>query len=139
TTLGAIENRVGDQGCRLDRRMHGKVGVPILAKAVDARVIPHVAAVATKAPQFDVVDMLSAAVLEHENQFMLRPVKASHAGIGLRPDTKVFELAVWLCCCLQKLADMPPIDADKMDRAIGAAVGETRKGRLEKLAEVIRA
>src|SRR5262249_954445 len=139
TTLGAIENRVGYQGCRLNRRLHGKFGVAILAKAVYTRLIPDIAAMATKAPQFEVVDVLSAAVLEHENQFMLRPVKASHTGIGLRPDTKVFEFAVWLCGRLQKLADMAPIDADKMYRAIGAELGETRKGRLEKLGELIRA
>jgi hypothetical protein len=32
--LGAIENRVGYQGYRLDRRVHGKFGVPIAAKGV---------------------------------------------------------------------------------------------------------
>ena len=47
--LGAIENCVGYEGYWLDRGVHGKLGLPIVAKGVLASVIPNVATVATKA------------------------------------------------------------------------------------------
>ena len=55
--LGAIENRVSYEGYGLDRRVHGKLGLPIAPKSVLARVTPDVATVATKAAQFHVIDM----------------------------------------------------------------------------------
>ena len=37
--------------------------------------------------------MSGGAVLEHEDQLMLRTIEAAHAGIGLGPDAQVLELA----------------------------------------------
>lgn len=65
--LGAIENCIGYEGYWLDRGMHGKLGLPIVAKGVLASVIPDVATVATKAAQFHIIDMWGAAVLEYED------------------------------------------------------------------------
>src|SRR5262249_8651827 len=101
TALGAIEDRVGYQSYRFNGRVHGKFGISIAAKGVEACVVPDIASVSTKATQFNVVDMWGAALLEHEDQFMLRAVKASHASVGLRPDTEVLEFAVWCCSRVQ--------------------------------------
>ena len=48
--LGAVQNRIGNQRQRLDRWVHGKFGIAVLAKGVPARVIPHICAITTKAP-----------------------------------------------------------------------------------------
>jgi hypothetical protein len=47
-TLGAIKDRVGDQRQWLNRRVHGKFGIPIVAKAARASIVPNIGAVATE-------------------------------------------------------------------------------------------
>ena len=64
SALGAIQNRVGNQRNRLDRRVHGKFGTAVLAKGVHPRVIPDVCAISTKPPQLDIVDMWCGTLLE---------------------------------------------------------------------------
>ena len=106
----AIEDGVGDERDRFDRRMHGKLGVPLLAEGVHAGIGPDIGAVASEAAQFDIVDVAGSAVFEHEDQFVLGAVEATHAGIGLGPDAEVLELAVG-ACGIQHLAHVAPVHA----------------------------
>jgi hypothetical protein len=58
--------------------------------------------------ELDVVDMRSAAGLEHEDQLMLGPVKRPHAAVGLGPDAEILELAVGRFTGGEDLAEVPP-------------------------------
>ena len=79
--FGAIHYCVGNERHRLHRRVHCQFGISVGTESIHARVIPNVCAVAPETPQINVVDMRRSAVFEHENQFMLRAIKAPHPGI----------------------------------------------------------
>jgi hypothetical protein len=61
----------------------------IRAERRRTRIRPHIGAITTSLPEHDVVDMRCNPLLEKRQQFMLRAVKAAHAGIGLCPYDKV--------------------------------------------------
>ncbi len=100
-----------------------KLRVPILAESCHAGIGPDIAAIAAEAPELYIVDVRRVAVLKHEHEFVLRTVETPHSGIGLGPDTKIFELSVGIAGGIEHFAHMPPIHADEVDRAIstGAA------------------
>ena len=69
----AIEDRIGDQGDRLYRRMQGgEVSLlPSASEVIEARVLPDISTVATMATQLDIVPVRCPAILEDEDQFVL--------------------------------------------------------------------
>ena len=50
---------------------------------------------------------------------MLRSVERALAGVGLHPNNEVLQLAVDLIPGCHELAEVTPVDADKMDGSIG--------------------
>jgi hypothetical protein len=71
--------------------MHLKLGVPVFAESVYPSVVPDIATVAAEPAELHIVDVRRVAVLENEHEFVLRAVETPHPGIGLCPDTEVFE------------------------------------------------
>src|SRR3984893_12878667 len=65
--------------------MQGQISA-VAAKAVHARIVPDISAVAPVFAQFDIVDMRRGAGLKDEYKFMLRPVQRTHAAVVLGPD-----------------------------------------------------
>src|SRR4029078_6359327 len=59
--MAAIAERIGDQAHRLDGRVHGEQRA--LGAAIDARVRPHVGAVAAVLAELEVVDVRRVALL----------------------------------------------------------------------------
>ena len=65
--------------------------------------------------ELHIVDVRRVAVLENEHEFMLRTVETPHPGIGLCPDTEVFEPLIGLLGGIEHFAHVPPIHADEVD------------------------
>jgi hypothetical protein len=65
--------------------MHGELLVPVLAEAVQARVVPHVRAVPAMLAQSDIVDVSVLSILEHEDEFVHRRVERAHTSIRFGP------------------------------------------------------
>src|SRR5258708_3507159 len=113
--LGAIENRVGDHGDRLYRRMHREIVKPTLVKLVHAWVLPDVGPVAAKTAELDIVDVRRASILEDEDQLMPRPIERTHAPVAFGPDTQGLQLCVCAVTGGVQFEKMPPIHANEMD------------------------
>ncbi len=131
--LGSIENRIGDECDRLDRRVQGEVRVAVLAEAVDARVGPDIGPVPPVAIQLDVVDVWRAAGLDHENQLVLGAVERAHAAVGLGPDAEVFELTVNRLAGARDFAGVAPVHTNEVDRSLGAIFNKPAEYGLEEL------
>src|SRR5439155_22889456 len=91
TAVGAVADRVGNHGDRLDGRMEGKLALRCPVQRVLADIIPDVGPVPAMAPERHVVDMRGRADLEHEDELVLGTIERAHAGIGLVPDAQVLE------------------------------------------------
>ena len=72
--LRAVENGVTDKSERFRRRMTGKC-FPFLSETTHACILPDVGSVSAEAPKFNIVDVLGAAVLVDENEFVGRAVQ----------------------------------------------------------------
>src|SRR5690606_10605683 len=107
---------IGYEVDRLDGRMQGQIGHPILPQAIDARVLPDISTIPAVLAQIDVVDMGSATVFEDKDQLMPGSVKRPHATIVLNPNTQVLELIGGLSTSLQHLGHMPPVHAAEDNR-----------------------
>ncbi len=59
------------------------------------------------------------AALPDEHKLMLRPVKRSHAGVVLVPDTEVLELAVDGMAGVEHFGHVSPVHTDLMDGPVG--------------------
>ena len=68
--------------------------------------------------ELNVIEMRRVAVLVDEYQFVLGAVKTALAGIGLVPDNEVLKGAKYLLASSVHLAEMTPVYAYVMDRAI---------------------
>ena len=86
--------------------------------------------------KFDIVDMGLGAVFIDKDQLMLGAVEAAHAGICLGPDAQVLELGIGTGRGFQDLAHMPPVHADKVDRAIGTECLQLAKCLSQKVYEL---
>src|SRR5215469_17979592 len=66
----AIEDRIGDQGDRLDRRVQRQqvALLPMAGEGVGAGITPHIAAVAPKLAELDIVAVRAAAPLKHQDE-----------------------------------------------------------------------
>ena len=78
------------------------------------KILPEIGAVAVKI-YTNVVAMRARRQLEHKAEFVLRPVKAAHASVGLGPDTKVQELKLEGGGGLDHLSHMAPVHEHKAD------------------------
>src|SRR5580692_11493753 len=90
-----VEDRVGDHRHRFDRRVE-RQEIALLAAAgegVGPGIAPDIAPVAPELAELDVVAVPTAAVLEHEDKFVLAAVERAHPAIVLDPDTEVFQLS----------------------------------------------
>ena len=115
--------------------MHRQLGIPVFAEGICTRIIPDVGSIAPKSTQFHIVNVTGRALLENENQLVLRPVKAPHSGVCLGPDAKVFELAIEPRS-LENFLHMAPIHADVMDGSIYANGRQALKCLLKKFREL---
>ena len=115
--------------------MHRQLFQASRAQGVDAGVIPDVRAIAPMLAQLEIIDVPSAAVLPHEDQFVLAAIEAAHASVGLVPNTEVLELAVDRAAGGEHLPHVPPIHADLMDRPINGVPGKVTRHRLQKCRE----
>ena len=75
------------------------------------------------------------AMLEDKDELVLTAVQRAHPAIVLDPDTEVLELAIGVAAGGQQLAEMAPIHADEVDRAIGAEGREVLGSLAEKGSE----
>ena len=67
---------------------------PSGAHGADAIVFPDVRAVPTVLAKLEVIDVGSRTRFPDEDEFVLAAVKASHTGVALGPNNKVFEFTV---------------------------------------------
>jgi hypothetical protein len=129
----AVEQRVGDQRDRLDRRMSGERFHATFAEGVDAGVGPDVRPVASEAAQLDVVPVRFLADAEDADELMLRSIERSLVGARFIPDHQVQHLAVKFTADLDQIADVTPIDADEVDCALSRnARGVAERSREER-------
>ena len=84
-----VENRIANKGQRLWCRMAGECGISIPAETAHAGVFPDIGSAPAKATEFDVVDVLSAAVFVDEYELVGRSVQGAHAGVVFRPNADV--------------------------------------------------
>ena len=73
-TARTISNGIGDKRDRFRRWMHGKCLKPIRAKRVCTCICPYIGSIPAVLPKFNVVDVLTAAMLPNENKLMLTAV-----------------------------------------------------------------
>ena len=115
--MAAVADRVGDQADRLDGRVQGQELA--LAAAIDARVRPHVGAVAAVLAELEVVDVRRVALLEDIDQLVLAAVEGAHAGVVLVPDAQLREDRR-AGCGGKELGHMAPVHEEVADRPVRA-------------------
>ena len=87
----AVEDRIGDHGDRI----HGRVQIqqiallPMAGEGVGAGIMPHIAAVAPKPAELDVVAVRGAALLEDKHELVPAAVERSHPAVVFDPNSKV--------------------------------------------------
>ena len=90
--------------------------------------------------EFDVVLMRLVAILEHENELVLRPVEAPLASVGLVPNYDVLQFAISISARAKRIETVPPVNEDIVNRSIfgeAAGAGHPLLRKLVNLAEVI--
>src|SRR5262249_54982142 len=93
-TPTAISAEISDQTNRLNRRMKIKITPTCRMKAIDARVIEHIGAIAPTAAKPEIVDVRPGAAFEDSDELVLRTIEAPLPGIGLVPDKEIFPLGI---------------------------------------------
>ena len=73
--MGTIPNRVGHERDRLDRRVHRQLAFGCAIEDILAAIFPDVRSIPAEAAEFDIVDMWRGSLLEHEYEFVPRPVQ----------------------------------------------------------------
>jgi len=68
---------------------------------------------------------------------VLRAVERSHAGIGLTPDTYVFQFPVDWHACSEDFPAMPPIHPDVMERPVLRVAGQITHHSRKEIRELI--
>src|SRR6266550_784827 len=120
-TVGAVADRVGDHGHRLDRGVQSELARGGAVQGILTDIVADVAAMPAIAPECDIIDVRPLAHLEHVDELVLRAVQRPHAGVALVPDAEVFEFAVDLVAGRQHLALVAPIHADVVDGPVDRA------------------
>ena len=136
TGLPPHVHAIGDKGNRLDRRMQGELLQPPRLEAVDPGIVPDVGAVAAVLAELDVINVRPRSRLEHEDQLVLGPVERAHAAIVLVPDAQVLLLGIEAAGGGQQLIDVPPVHADKVNRAVRAMGDQMAEHGLEEPGEL---
>ena len=70
------------------------------------------------AAEFDRVEVRGAPDAKHADEFVLAPVKAALAGVGLHPDDQIEHGAIDARPACDQFADVAPVHADKMHGAV---------------------
>ena len=73
--------------------------------------------------ELEIVYVRRIAVLEYEDEFMLRPIETALACSGFDPNDKVFKLGIHLVTSDQHLAGVPPIDTNEVNRTTDRMLG----------------
>ena len=131
-----VENRIANKGQRLWCRMAGECGILIPAETAHAGVFPDIGSAPAKATEFDVVDVLSAAVFVDEYELVGRSVQGAHAGVVFRPNADVLEFGVYVISGVGQFTNMPPIHAHEMDRPVEAKISKVHQGASEEICEL---
>src|SRR4051794_3725564 len=87
-------------------------------KAGEAGIGPHIAAIATVAPELDVVLMGRIADPKDPDQLVLAAIERALPRIDLIPDDNVQHQAIDLASNPHQGFDMPPVRANVVHRAI---------------------
>ena len=90
----AIENGVLDHGDWFDCRVHGQLGVPIVAEYVDPGIVPDVRAVAPVGAEVDIVDVRPGPGLEYRDELVLGPIEGAHPAVRLVRHRSAWKLAL---------------------------------------------
>src|SRR5439155_3180069 len=109
---------IGDQRHRLDRWMRAQVIHPPGPEAIDAGIMPDVGSRPPMPAELNVVEVGLLARTEHRDHFVLGSVKRALAGIRLHPHHDVEDVPVHIVTGRKQLRDMPPVDADVMQRRV---------------------
>src|SRR5215472_2101341 len=78
---------------------------------------PDIAAVAAIDAKLYVVAMPTRTQLEHENELMLRAIKAAHSSVGLGPDTEIDHVERGGLRSADQFRDVGPVHADVSEAA----------------------
>ena len=114
--------------------MQGQI-LLVSPEAVDPRILPDIGPIAPGRAEAEGVGVGRGADLVDKDQFMLRPVEASHAAIGLFPDDEVLQLRIDLPSGGLEFAHVAPVHADEMDGAIRADLRHRAERGFEKAGE----
>src|SRR5438270_209425 len=104
----AVEDRIADQCHWLHRRVQCQE-ITLRAAAgegIGAGVIPHIAAVAPKPAELDIVAVRPAALFEDQDELVLAAIERAHAGIVLDPDAHILEFAIGLAASVEQFLEM---------------------------------
>src|ERR1700751_4972448 len=88
--------------------------------------------------QLDVVDVRAGAGLEDEDEFVTRTIQGAKTWIVLDPDRDVLQLREGLLADHQHILAVPPVHANKDQRAVPAVTGQKRTRPAEEAAELLR-
>ena len=94
-----IPNDISDERNRLYGRVHRELIEASSPEGVYAGIVPDIGPVAAMPAKFDVVDVRSITDLEDRDEFVLGPVKRSHAAIVLVPYAKVEDAVIDFPSC----------------------------------------
>ena len=94
-----IANDISDERNRLYRRVHRKLIEASGSEGVYSGIIPDIGPVTAMPAKFDVVDVRSIPDFEDRDEFVLGPVKRSHAAIVFVPYAKVEQAVIDFSSC----------------------------------------
>src|SRR3954453_19466641 len=90
------------------------------------------------ASQLDVVLVRSLSTFVNEYEFMLRAIEGSLTSVGLRPNDHIFKFAIDVAARGEKLSNMSPVHAGKMDGAIFRKLSNKRHPSFQESNELQR-
>jgi len=123
---------------RLHGRMHLELVHPAGSETRHAGVTPHVGSRPAARAKAKIVQVRRAALLEHEDEFVLRAIKTALSPVAFDPNAKVLQLVEDRETGSEQLADVPPIHEHIGDRPIRGVVRAVAKRLLEKAGELGR-
>src|SRR5260370_28102923 len=113
--------------------MQDELLVALDAESVHATVLPDVRPISPILAELKTIDVRRAAGLERKDQLMAGAVEGAHPTVILDPHTEVLQFRVGTGSGGQYLAQVAPIHADEMDRALDAEGRKQAERRLQKL------
>src|ERR1700694_1945654 len=87
--------------------------------------------------KLDIVLMSALTIFKNADQFVLRPVKATHSCIGLAPNNYIFQFAIGNFAGSKHFREMLPVDKDIMNGPIVGIFCRERHEVCKKFRELV--